>query len=416
MKHLVVLLATLLSAESSTPSCIADCECVGNEVICSSVGLSQVPEFSSPESVTLDLSTNEISSISNVSFMGFKKLSTLYLSLNIIEYIDVNAFAPLQDIREIDISNNELKHLSPETFSRNLNLQVLIVSGNPLAYLPNDVPFLVSSTIRLLDLSFCSLHAIYPVSFSLLPNLRILNLESNHLQEISLDTFSKLEHLKRVDLQNNRWSCSCKTKNLMMFVNNLRVGLPPHKPIKCVDHGQYKTFWSASGVNFYCENNVNNDLVTSELKTSTPILVLPDYTIQDLPEHHTVRDKPKINSQDSTKQDHTTEMLEAKVEDWDSMSFWNPRTALFYVVLPLVLGTTVFLTVMLYHCCARKCSCDEEGKCPENADMLKRASSEHIYEIIDESKFKKNSFFISNMRRTFEHIISGSKFTLTDDP
>jgi hypothetical protein len=268
-----VWFAAICAVGGEVVACPAGCRCSPLDgyidsiyVKCNYLDLSETP-LSRPVSVhTLDLSHNVIRNLRNNSFSSYLGLISVILSYNELEDIQSNAFAGLQMIRNIDLSHNNLKSIHPEIFSSNPKLEFLSLNSNPLTNPSSQSPILVSDSVIRLDLSSCSLTEIHPLMFSRLPRLRSVDLSSNHLQALSVRTLENLPDLKTLQLDNNRWACSCDVIELMQWTNKSRGHLPAHRPIKCLQGGKYRTLWTAAGKGISCkESTTPTLLVTTDI-------------------------------------------------------------------------------------------------------------------------------------------------------
>ncbi|XP_069699344.1 SLIT and NTRK-like protein 4 [Periplaneta americana] len=261
--------------------CVVNCSCYLSEdhktleVTCND-NVKTVPDTLQSDTVEiLDLSNNHFVTVRNNSFSMFTRLSTLILSNNAIEVIESEAFIGLHMLRNIHLSYNNLKSISPNIFSSNSVLETVSLNGNPFVYVLQDSPFLESNSIRCLDLSSCFLTSIFPATFSKLPRLHNLDISSNHLQSMPLDAVQYLMELRVVEVGNNRWVCSCSLLELMNWISSRRFHQHAHKPIKCFEKGQYKTWWTAANKDRSCLHREEaTTTVTPSQRKSFRVLLL----------------------------------------------------------------------------------------------------------------------------------------------
>ncbi|KAL7837946.1 hypothetical protein AOLI_G00263500 [Acnodon oligacanthus] len=122
---------------------------------------------------------------------------------------------------QVDESNKSLISI-PTTYHSNTSKLILhhnrikmtIVDAQTLSKYPD---------ITELDLSFNLISELPAVAFSALTNLEVLNLRGNQLKTIGNDTFSDLKKLKRLELQNNPWNCTCLFLNVIKCINDSGV-------------------------------------------------------------------------------------------------------------------------------------------------------------------------------------------------
>ncbi|KAJ9594217.1 hypothetical protein L9F63_014377 [Diploptera punctata] len=369
MKSAIGLLSLLLTLQIGKCACPVDCECDGSSITCSSVGLTEIPR-NLPSNIleSLDLSINGIIDVKVDSFFDLTVLRTLYLSYNEIKHIEVKAFAKLQKLREIDLSYNDLEFIHSEMFSRNPELEVVSVSGNPLAHLPVNMPFLKSSSIRALDMSLCSINMIYPATFSRLPNLHILDLKKNLLQKLDPCTLNVLKNLTIVELDNNRWSCSCEIQKIIQWVNSLRNNVPAHKPVKCFENGQYRTLWSVADPHQLCINNIEQYAYTPKIE-------------QTILEKSTV--KLEVTTRSSQINKARDDIFKNTEDNLNAAFSLNSDTVVMLIVLAVMLAVSVFITVILVNYCTYRMN-NTTKKQVENVYVA--SNTGHIYQRINTGK------------------------------
>jgi hypothetical protein len=235
-------------------------------MLCRNASLTDVPSGVPEMTVTLDLSYNAISDLTNVKGMG--QLTSLYVYKNIIETIDIEAFWSLRNLRSLFMGHNKLTYIHPDTFKHNTKLEELDLHGNNISLLDKG-PFHHLINLRALNLADCNLSNISKETFQktvklirldisnnkltyiedhafdYLNSLNILNLSRNllmsvdfllkisetNLQEISLyvsnnklgnltcDILTRMMYLKNLDFHDNPLSCRCFDRNLSLRVS-----------------------------------------------------------------------------------------------------------------------------------------------------------------------------------------------------
>ena len=153
----------------------------------SSNSLTKLPRlFHAPELTLLDVTHNDISAVSDKSFMCCKSLRQLHLSNNRITNTSVGAFHGLSLLTEIDLSDNRLRYLSTGLFASCSALSVINLSYNQLTAI--DVgTFAGPTNLRKLDMSWN----------------RLTTLTTNLIHEVLLT----LVHLS---LSGNPLHCDCQ--------------------------------------------------------------------------------------------------------------------------------------------------------------------------------------------------------------
>lgn len=160
-----------------------------------------------PNLKLLDLSHNNIESLSPAIFSNLGKLLELNLANNGMTFIADRALEGLLSLSVINLSENRLNSLPPELFSEAKNVKEINLSNNSLNVLApgifNDLHQLVS-----LDLSHNQLASewINGLTFQGLDNLVILDLSHNHINKLDSGTFKGVKNLQALRLQENRIS------------------------------------------------------------------------------------------------------------------------------------------------------------------------------------------------------------------
>ncbi|XP_021938783.1 uncharacterized protein LOC110839182 [Zootermopsis nevadensis] len=186
-------------------------------VDCSLQGLMSVPTISPSQLVhILDMSHNILHKLHNDSFHPYPILTRLILSSDSITEIEVNTFSRLRALRKVDLSYNSLTSIHPNMFIHNTKLESLSLQGNPLRLLESRTPFLISTSLRSLDLSHCHLSELNEESLSQLPELKILNLSHNSLKQLLMNSMSALFSLHLVG---NPWQCDCHFHSILMWIS-----------------------------------------------------------------------------------------------------------------------------------------------------------------------------------------------------
>uniref|UniRef100_A0A6Q2X8B2 Toll-like receptor 2 n=1 Tax=Esox lucius TaxID=8010 RepID=A0A6Q2X8B2_ESOLU len=97
---------------------------------CSSRNYTYIPTVEIVDVLTLDLSSNSITTVAEDDLRDYEHLQTLDLHSNKIQSIHDRSFSHQQRLLALDLSNNQLDVLSPAWFSKLQSLQHLSLLGN----------------------------------------------------------------------------------------------------------------------------------------------------------------------------------------------------------------------------------------------------------------------------------------------
>ncbi|XP_076837812.1 uncharacterized protein lrrc53 isoform X2 [Brachyhypopomus gauderio] len=169
----------------------------------------------------LVLSKNVIFTIMSNAFQNLSVLTTLLLDHNRItsQSLDKSTFSWLSKLETLQLGNNALKTIDGLWFQNSKALKALFLEGNLLTSLTPGT--FASSDLRNLETLGLSDNLITYVgldSFHNLPRLRSLDLSRNRLQNAP-NAFSYLSWLTLLNLDLNRWNCTCELRELVSFLS-----------------------------------------------------------------------------------------------------------------------------------------------------------------------------------------------------
>lgn len=183
----------------------------------------------------LALSNNAITTINENAFQNLTELRTLLLDHNHIssQTLMSSTFSWVPKLETLLLGNNALQEINGYWFQNSKKLKILQLEGNVLSTL-NSSTFTMSdlSSLETLDLSGNFITHVGQDSFRNLPQLRTLDLSRNRLENIP-DAFSSLPWLSELNLDLNRWRCSCELCELASFLNSYI-----QRPNKALHNGQ----------------------------------------------------------------------------------------------------------------------------------------------------------------------------------
>ncbi|XP_049334969.1 uncharacterized protein lrrc53 [Astyanax mexicanus] len=179
--------------------------------------------FSSSSNMSvLALSNNLITTIHYNAFQNLTALRTLMLDHNLIstQALNMSTFSWLRQLETLHLGNNALRDISGSWFQNAGALRTLLLEGNLITSI--DSSTFASSDLRnleILDLSDNLVAYLGRNSFRSLPRLRSLDLSRNKLQNAP-DAFSYLTWLSMLNLDYNRWNCTCQLRELASFLSS----------------------------------------------------------------------------------------------------------------------------------------------------------------------------------------------------
>lgn len=183
----------------------------------------------------LALSSNAITTIHENAFQNLTELRTLLLDHNHISSHTLmsSTLSWLPKLETLLLGNNVLQEINSYWFQNSKKLRILQLEDNMLSTL-NSSTFSMSdlSSLEILDLSGNFITHVGQDSFSNLPQLRTLDLSRNRLESMP-DAFSSLPWLSELNLDVNRWRCSCELRELASFLHSYI-----QSPNKALHNGQ----------------------------------------------------------------------------------------------------------------------------------------------------------------------------------
>ncbi|KAK2868224.1 hypothetical protein Q7C36_000095 [Tachysurus vachellii] len=214
----------------------------------------------------LVLSNNIISNITGNAFQNLTVLRTLSLDHNLISSpsLDRLTFSWLHNLETLHLGHNALEELNGSWFQKTKSLKTLLLEGNLLTSL-NSSTFSSSDlrSLETLDLSDNLITYVGRDTFRNLPRLSSLDLSRNRLQNVP-DAFSYLSRLSMLNLDLNRWNCSCELKELTQFLNSYI-----QSPLKVLCNGKKMA----------CANSDNPNVVQTVLELTEANCMPADRTI-----------------------------------------------------------------------------------------------------------------------------------------
>ncbi|GAB6024276.1 TOLL-like receptor [Chamberlinius hualienensis] len=184
---------------------------------CSKSQLHSVPQWENSgqlyekSEVIVWLDGNNISQVTNTSFIDYYNVIQLYLNNSHIEEIHHFAFDNMSKLILLDLSQNQLTTIEENSFDQLINLEKLLLSSNKLRQLPDNC-------------------------FDNLKFLKFVYLHDNKLTNYPVWKMEKLSSIKELTIYNNSWNCNCSF--LTKFHNFLKIHwkfIPSVNEINCIN-------------------------------------------------------------------------------------------------------------------------------------------------------------------------------------
>ncbi|KAG5865876.1 hypothetical protein JTB14_011780 [Gonioctena quinquepunctata] len=195
----------------------------------------------------LDLSSNDIISLSDYSFSALRSLEKLFLQNNAMSSVGGRAFAGLTTLKTLNLSNNYLIVLPSDLFSSSRELRHLYLHNNSLSVLgPGILKGL--DQLQVLDLSHNELTSdcINRNTFSDLVRLVVLNLAHNLLSKIDSNVFGDLYSLETLNLEYNH--VSSIAEGAFSELKNLHTLTLSHNKISRIESYHFSGMYALMGL------------------------------------------------------------------------------------------------------------------------------------------------------------------------
>ncbi|KAM4529911.1 uncharacterized protein V3H82_000058 [Fundulus diaphanus] len=156
----------------------------------------------------LDLSGNQLTSISAALLHKLPLLQTLDLDGNNLQELPADVFRSLHHLETLNLAGNKLITLKPQIFAQNLNLKHLYLQENRLQDLPANL-----------------LHRLQQLEFLLL--------NQNQLRHLPTGLLDGVNPSLQIILTGNPWECDGKMEYLWKWLTNHRQNVPFEAEVTC---------------------------------------------------------------------------------------------------------------------------------------------------------------------------------------
>lgn len=306
-----VTIATLLLQFVAVSPCPPFCSCNKENTNCSSNSLTAVPANVDSNTTAIEMSFNNISTLTNKDFVNLthleiilldnndisrmepyvfhrtKKLLQLNLNDNKIFIMNLSLLKSLNQLRHLYLQNNMIQHIHPRLFEHNPRLVLLDISGNlihnfepktfqnnrilswvnvrgnPLT-LPLKVKELFNSTFNILDIEFCDSTNSSISSFQKVPSVNLIG--TNYTTVVNLDEFTSFRDSLELNLNEIAYlrmkqffrlnTFSFQSVNTMTIGDDLNVMTTTGEEILCYCRHFEFWFWCTEQPQARCENTV----------------------------------------------------------------------------------------------------------------------------------------------------------------
>uniref|UniRef100_A0A673VCE6 Vasorin n=2 Tax=Suricata suricatta TaxID=37032 RepID=A0A673VCE6_SURSU len=217
-------LLLLLAAGPGVQSCPTGCQCNQPQtVFCAARQGTTVPRDVPPDTASLYVFENGITTLNAGSFTDLLGLQLLDLSQNQIASLPGGVFQPLANLSNLDLTANRLREITNETFRGLRRLERLYLGKNRIRHIQpgafdtldsllelklqdnelRALPPLHLPSLLLLDLSHNSLPALEPGTLNT-ANVEALRLAGLGLRRLDEGLFGRLQNLHDLDVSDNQ--------------------------------------------------------------------------------------------------------------------------------------------------------------------------------------------------------------------
>lgn len=150
----------------------------------------------------ISLRSNEIAELPDQLFKFAPQLQKIDLARNRIGAIHEGAFLGLDQLKILHIEDNFLTHVPIEALQSLTALAELHLSGNPLKVIPGQA-FVNFRGLVSLDLTSCRLTEVHNLAFNGLGTLKTLKLADNNLTDVPTEALRRVPNLHSLSLGQN---------------------------------------------------------------------------------------------------------------------------------------------------------------------------------------------------------------------
>ena len=191
-------------------NCFHDRTWSTNIIECSAKSHTDVPLLIPMDATEVRLDGNNLGDVNTQSFIGRKRVTSLYMNNSQVTSISKETFSGLSQLQVLHLEDNKLKEIEGHEFSALTGLRELYLHNNDI--------------IRIAESAFDSL-----------ASLALLRLDGNLLTSFPVWNLANNPFLVAVYLAENLWSCECDfTRPFTQFLDMQRERIADRSSIKCV--------------------------------------------------------------------------------------------------------------------------------------------------------------------------------------
>ncbi|KAM4615500.1 leucine-rich repeat neuronal protein 3 [Polymixia lowei] len=155
-----------------------------------------------PQLLSLHMEENWIRELPGSCLAELANLQELYINHNLISFISHSAFQGLRNLLRLHLNSNKLKTIDKEWFEAMPNLEILMIGENPVVSI-DDMNFKALSNLRSLVLTRMNLSQLPDDALAGLDNLESISFYDNIFPEVPHSALRNLKNLKFLDLNKN---------------------------------------------------------------------------------------------------------------------------------------------------------------------------------------------------------------------
>ncbi|XP_035862728.1 leucine-rich repeat-containing protein 24-like isoform X2 [Sander lucioperca] len=215
---LSLLLLSIHTPSTASPSCPVSCRCYSLTVECGSTGLRDIPKHVPSSTQTVFLQDNMIGQIRRHDFTLLRHLHYLYLQNNSISAVEPGSFQNQGQLLELALNGNRVHLVTADMFQGLEHLRILYLAGNDITRLL-DYTFRGLQRLQELHLQHNSIEMLADQALVGLTSLALLDLSRNNLHTIGPASLRPLVSLQVLRITDNPWRCDCALHWLRSWID-----------------------------------------------------------------------------------------------------------------------------------------------------------------------------------------------------